>query len=96
VAAILSFRRNKIIITKIVGDEFDDKLKARLVELLKGMGGSFSNSSSAIAGSQEIAKVLVTLGSQQIEIESETFIGLSISGDQRLVEDIARNLNLPA
>jgi hypothetical protein len=56
------------------------------------MGGTFSDPVNLMAGSQELGKLTAMLGTQKIEIESETYIGLSISGDQGLIESISQKL----
>jgi hypothetical protein len=75
--------------TVILGDEFDDDLKSRLFEKLKEMGANPVSSDWGIAGSQEIDSLSIRVYDQIIEIESETFVGLSISGPEEIVDEIA-------
>jgi hypothetical protein len=75
--------------TIILGDEFDDVLKDRLINKLKLLGAIPLSSDWSVAGSQELSSLSVRLGNEVIEIASETFIGLSISGPDELVDEIA-------
>jgi hypothetical protein len=76
--------------TIILGDEFDEKLKYRLIDKLKSMGANPLSSDWGIAGSQELDSLSVQIGGDVVNIESETFVGLSISGRDALVDEIAR------
>ena len=74
--------------TIVLGDEFDDGLKDRLVAKLKWLGAKPLSSDWSVVGSQELARLSVSLKDQVIRIESETFAGLSISGPDELVDEI--------
>jgi hypothetical protein len=69
--------------------EYDEALITRLREIIKTMNGSFSNQSWGIGGSQEITAVDANIDSKILHIESETYIGLTISGSADLVDKIA-------
>ena len=73
----------------ILGDEYDDKLRDALMLTLKEEGAIPVDKSWAVAGSQEIEFLEVSLDSESVTIEAETYIGLSITGPQNIVERIA-------
>jgi len=74
--------------TVILGDEYDDDLRDRLIDCLKSMGAIPVSSDWGVAGSQEIDSMSVRLHNEVIDIEVETFVGLSISGPDNLVDEI--------
>lgn len=80
--------------TAILGDEFDDDLKARLIEILKSLGAKPLSSDWSVAGSQELASLSVNFKGEILDIESETFVGLSISGPDELVDEIALSIGV--
>lgn len=81
-------------VTAILGDEYDDQLRARLLAALRRMGAVASDSSSrSLAGSQEIEAFDVTIDGRPIHIEAETYIGLSVSGPQDIVNRIKEQVS---
>ncbi|MCW3838480.1 hypothetical protein ACFQ1E_20785 [Sphingomonas canadensis] len=76
----------------ILGDEYDDELRGGLMNLLKRWGGKLINCDWSVAGSQELDSATVNLDGKDIHIESETYVGLSISGDEAQVSRIAKKL----
>jgi hypothetical protein len=78
--------------TVVLGDEFDDGLAARLIANLKASGAIQRSSDWSLAGSQEIRSLSVRIGSEIVEISSETYVGLSISGPEDIVDEIASSL----
>lgn len=78
--------------TIVLGDEFDDDLKSHLIEKLKDMGANPVSSDWGMVGSQEMEFLAIRLHDQIVEIESETFVGLSISGPDEIVDEIATSL----
>ncbi|BBU62440.1 hypothetical protein MSC49_23750 [Methylosinus sp. C49] len=78
--------------TIVLGDEFDDGLAARLMENLKTAGAVPLSSEWSLAGSQEIRSLSARIGSRIVEISSETYVGLSISGPADIVDEIAASL----
>jgi hypothetical protein len=73
----------------ILGDEYDELLKENLKEVLRELGGQIDSSGRGIGGSQEIDTVIANINGHKIIIEAETYIGLSISGDKEIVNNIA-------
>lgn len=81
-------------VTAILGDEYDDELRARLLAALRSLGATASGSSSrALAGSQEIEEFEVSIDGYPVHIEAETYIGLSISGPVDIVNRIKERIS---
>lgn len=79
--------------TVILGPEYDDLLRTRLHNAIRQMNGKSISCSWGVGGSQEIDIELVQIGTEQIVIESETYIGLSIHGLEKLVDQISNMVN---
>jgi hypothetical protein len=75
--------------TIVLGDEFDDELRTDLVEVLRNIGAMVTRGERAVAGSQELERMAVTLRGNVIVIEAETYIGLSITGQESDLTEIA-------
>jgi hypothetical protein len=60
-----------------------------LRDVIAEMGCQFRSELAGVGGSQEIAAVAVSIRGHELMIESETYFGLSISGDEDTVEEIA-------
>ncbi|MDR2031941.1 MAG: hypothetical protein LBP86_06760 [Azoarcus sp.] len=73
----------------VLGDEYDDKLRDALRVVLEKNGTVATDKFWGVGGSQEIERVQVSLGEDSITIESETFVGLTISGPQAVIDEIA-------
>ncbi|MQB42122.1 hypothetical protein [Rhizobium sp. ICMP 5592] len=74
--------------TVILGQEHDQKLRDTLMDVLRQLGASLISRNRAVAGSQEIETVLLQLAGQEITIEAETYVGLSITGDEKTISEI--------
>ncbi|MNR41778.1 hypothetical protein D3C85_1602130 [compost metagenome] len=70
----------------VVGKEFDDKLKDSIRIVLDRLGAVCVDKSWGLGGSQEYEKTVFNVGGEQITIESETYVGITISGPRVLVE----------
>lgn len=74
-----------------LGDEFDDGLRAKLLEVLRQLGATVSGPTSrAVAGSQEVEGLEVMIGGRTLCVTAETYVGLSISGPDDLVRRVCR------
>lgn len=78
--------------TIILGDEYDDNLKNALRTVLVKNGAISFGKAWGVGGSQEIETVEITIGADLIIIESETFIGLTITGPKATAETIAEQV----
>ena len=72
-----------------LGNEYDDDLRDALAEVLTEMSGQKESSDWAMAGSQELQSVRLKVAGQALLVESETYIGLTITGEPSLIQDIA-------
>jgi len=78
--------------TVILGAEYEKIVWDTLKGVLKELGGTVHDSNWGIGGSQELTSVDVIVGGQIISVESETYIGISISGDSGLVDQIQKTV----
>ncbi|MCF6345180.1 MAG: hypothetical protein L3J00_01780 [Thiomicrorhabdus sp.] len=76
--------------TLILGDEYDDKLREKLMHFLQTNNAIILNTTQQIAGSQDIETLTVSLFGHNITIEAETYIGLSITGPEKVIEYVQK------
>jgi hypothetical protein len=74
--------------TVVLGTEWDDALRARLLEVLRALGAQLQDRRSALAGSQGIDTFDIVIDGRHLMVEAETYIGLSLTGPPDLVEKI--------
>lgn len=75
--------------TIVLGAEHDDVLFARLVAALQKKGATRRSGEHFVVGSQELDLFEVDISGDLVKVESETFMGLSITGPAELVEELA-------
>ncbi len=75
--------------TIVLGAEHDPKLREVVLNTLRELGGYPKHHDWGVGGSQELETLEVDLGGKVVTVESETYIGLSITGDSELVDKIA-------
>lgn len=73
-----------------LGPEWDDATRAALKRALESLDATTSGTSWGVGGSQELETSEVFVGGSVVVVESETYIGLTITGENELVETIAR------
>lgn len=73
----------------VLGDEYDDALRQALLDCLTGLGADITARQFGLGGSQIIETTKVSLGKDLLVVEAETYVGLSISGESRLVDRVA-------
>lgn len=78
--------------TVILGPEHDQKLRAAVVEVMRQLGASIESRDWVVAGSQEIETVQAQLSGNAITIEAETYIGLSITGEENMINEISKRV----
>ncbi len=78
--------------TVILGDEYDDALRARLFDVLRDLGAQMSAGARALAGSQDVETCRLRLDGAEVVVEAETYIGLSLSGPADVVDKVIRAL----
>lgn len=73
----------------VLGDEFDDFLRGKLVDVLRKLGAvSLRGSDRSVVGSQDLEELDVVIDGRNLHVEAETYVGLSISGPADLVEQV--------
>lgn len=83
-------------ITTHLGDEHDDALKDALRSVLVESRATVIDGSWGIGGSQQLEMLKVRLGETLVTIESETYVGLTVTGPrpsvEKLVEEVRAKL----
>lgn len=70
----------------ILGSEFDQALKERLLNVLARMNAvNVASDEFLLAGSQEIQRKAFYVDGRTITVEAETYIGLQITGPTDLI-----------
>jgi len=72
-----------------VGDEYDSSLLSRLRTAVASIGGTMTESFWGAGGSQEITRYEISLPDGGVEVEAETYVGLSLRGPAQLVQQLA-------
>lgn len=78
--------------SKVLGDEYDTILRSALHIVLVRLGAVDLDKSWALGGSQEIEVVEVEVMGEKIKIESETFVGITISGSESIIDEVANKV----
>lgn len=76
----------------VLGNEYDQLLRKVTTAVLLKNNGIILNKDWAIGGSQEVEQLEARVGDNNILVEAETYIGLSISGDSILIETLANQI----
>jgi len=71
-----------------LGDEYDAALIARLEAVVIAQGGTFSELSWHVAGSQELIIYNIKLPSGELTATCETYMGLVLHGSTALVRKL--------
>jgi hypothetical protein len=79
----------------VIGDEYDNNLRDRLVKALNMLGAKYVKDSWGVGGSQEISVVEMDLLGIKIIIESETYIGLSVESEDFILNDLLTIMDAP-
>ena len=73
----------------VLGDEYDDALRQALMACLAALGADIAARQWGLGGSQIIETTNVSLGKDLLVVEAETYVGLSIAGEARVVDRVA-------
>ncbi len=73
----------------ILGDEYDDALRHALMDCLAELGADTAARQWGLGGSQIIDTTKVSLGKDLLVVEAETYVGLSITAEARVVDRVA-------
>lgn len=79
----------------ILGDEYDEALRHKLMDALASLGASIEAHQWGLGGSQIIQTTKVLLGKDPLVVECETYVGLSLLGEARVVERVAALVSPP-
>ena len=75
--------------TVTLGPEYDDSTRDALKRVLLSLSAMSANASWGVGGSQEFESLKVFVAGSPLVIESETYIGLTIAGEEALVDRVA-------
>jgi len=73
----------------VLGDEYDGKLRKALADTLREFDAQPLDHWHGVGGSQEVERLETMIDGEAIVVEAETYVGLSISGNERVVSRIA-------
>jgi hypothetical protein len=73
----------------VLGPEYDQRLHDTLTQVLREMGAVIEPATWGVGGSQELSTWEAAVRGQRLRMESETYFGLSVSGDQSTVKFVA-------
>lgn len=73
----------------VLGSEYDDALRQSLMQCLSEMGADVAARQWGLGGAQILETTKVSIGRDVLVVESETYVGLSVSGPARLVDRVA-------
>ena len=72
-----------------LGAEHDQELRRRLEQALKDLGGRIKSSTWGVGGSQEVEQLEVEFDGRAVIVEAETYVGITVQGDDELITAIA-------
>jgi hypothetical protein len=78
--------------TIVLGNDFDQRLRRALREVMREMGAKTLEKSWDVAGAVELATAKLELQGKIVDVESENYSGLAIIGDENQVDEIARRV----
>ena len=73
----------------ILGSEYDHALRQTVLDCLLELGAEVSARQFGLGGSQILETTKLTLGKSLVVVEAETYVGLSVSGEARVVDRVA-------
>ncbi|WP_432723204.1 hypothetical protein R0381_001239 [Jeongeupia wiesaeckerbachi] len=79
-------------INVVLGDEYDESLVMRLENEVRALGGSIDKSDWTLGGSQEVIRYKITIPGGHLEAVFETYVGLSLHGNEHLVMALAKRI----
>lgn len=75
--------------TVLLGSEGDNELRVHVKQALEKMGAKYIDGSWGLVGSQVIETFDFAIGEERLRLESETYIGLSLTGPADLVDKLS-------
>jgi hypothetical protein len=79
-----------------IGPEFDEYLHKRLGAALKAVGFGLDSEWSGVCGSQDVSHWTVSSEMGELTVESETYIGLSVTGPKALLDRVRKEFEAKA
>lgn len=76
------------VVTVVLGNEWDAELGAALRRALGGMGAVQVEGSWGVGGSQEVSSARWSLEGVSIQVEAETYVGLSVTAPKPIIDRI--------
>lgn len=76
-------------ITKVLGAEYDQRIRDALRDTLIALGANKRHEQRGVAGSQDVEVSELEIRGRSLLVDSETYVGLSVTGDADLVELVA-------
>lgn len=71
--------------TVILGKEYDSECRQALFRVLHDLGAERISEESGVAGSQDLTIIVFRLNGEELVMETETYMGLSLTGETGLV-----------
>jgi hypothetical protein len=75
--------------TVVLGAEYDAGVREALMAVLRQMGAEVEHHERGMGGSQEVETLEVQLRGRSLVVEAETYVGLSVTGDDEIVTEVA-------
>jgi hypothetical protein len=75
--------------TIVLGNELNQHLRSVLTAVMRDLGAKTLDVDWSVVGSQELETAKLEFRGKIVDVESETYIGLSITGDENDVDEIA-------
>lgn len=76
----------------VLGNEWDERTLALLFDVIMKMNGVIESSLSGVGGSQDVRLYNVKLREKLLFVEVETYMGISIIGDDELINEIVNKI----
>ncbi|HDR9288702.1 TPA: hypothetical protein QDB46_003850 [Burkholderia multivorans] len=73
------------IVKIVVGDEYDEALRKALSIAISEIGAEVINKGGGVTGSQDLEVLVINIGGENVKIEAETFVGISVEGSESTV-----------
>ena len=77
----------------VLGNEYDDALRHAVMECLAAWGAQIAARQFGLGGARIIETTKLSLGKELLVVEAETYVGLSITGEARIVDRVAATLS---
>lgn len=75
-----------------IGAEYDRQAQRRLKDALRKAGARRVGSVWGVFGSQEVSDATYAIGDGRLRVEVETYVGITVSGDDNAIEALSRHL----